>query len=708
MQKNLHTTETTEEQFPESVTDLVEIAGKLPGTTVIVPGGDRIEDLRLVESARDHGIITRAILVGQKEKIIHLAAELEIDIDPQDIINAQNDEEAGQVTVERVKAGGIDMILKGGISTPIINRHMLKLADRPTVSLTSIFDAAPIGEGRPMILTDAGMTTVCNFGRMVDLVDNAVDVAQKVLGLQRPRVAILSANEKQIPSLPSTAIGLELAKRHWDNAIVCGPLSFDLATDQISVVTKGMPDLPNAKEVAGRADVLVCPGIDAANILYKSIASMTKYGMASIAGITVGFSKPYIILSRSDSLETRLESIALCSVYVHRSDKAKKEKRAEQAVTPEKKLRVLAVNPGSTSIKLAVYENEQCLLETEMAYETAAIDTEEKRSRQVRKISDLAKKELIDSGFTHIDAIAGRGGFMPRPDGKLAGGTYCIAQCLNGHVEINQQLHAAVMKYPQMDHASNLGIPVAAELACHFAVPAYTVDPVIVDEFSPIAEISGYAPITRKSTSHALNIRQAARRAAKSLNRPLDQMNLVIAHLGGGMTIASMVKGKMVDNSIALLGGGPFTPQRAGQLPTDELIDLCYSGEFTKDQLKQELSKRGGLVSYLGEDRMEVIEERIDQGDQKARQVVQAMIYQIARAIGAAYVGAGCNLDAIILTGGLSRSKLITKELRRQVGRLAPVIVFAGSLEMEALAAGTIAVMTGKEKICSYTLPEKQ
>ena len=334
----------------EKVVDLVEIAGGLPSSTVVVVGGHRIEDLRLVESARDHGIVDRIILVGSKERITKSIAEVGIEIDPDDIVPADSDQEIARKTVELIKAGGVDIVLKGAISTPIINRHMLPLACRSTVSLATLFDAASIGKGRPIIMTDAGVTTVCNFGRMHDLLRNAVDVAHTVLGLDRPRVAILSANEKQIPSLPSTWMGLELSKRSWPDAVVCGPLSFDLAIDPESVAIKGLPDLPGAAEVAGRADVLVCPGIDTANTLYKTISTMNKYGEASLASITLGFPMPYIILSRSDSLETRLVSIALCAVYVQRNMK-KKQLLQQPAASTEPvpdTVRVLAVNPGST------------------------------------------------------------------------------------------------------------------------------------------------------------------------------------------------------------------------------------------------------------------------------------------------------------------------------------------------------------------------
>lgn len=300
------------------VTDLLEIAGRLSPSTAVLPGGHRVEDLRLVESARDHGFVDRIILVGQKDRMAAAVKESGIEVAADDMVPADGDEQIAAATIAVLKAGYVDVVLKGDISTPVMNRHILPLAVRPTVSLATVFDASPIADGRPMLLTDAGVTTVCDMPRMVDLVCNAVDVAQAVMGIERPRVAVLSANEKQVASLPSTRLGLELAGRPWRDAVVCGPLSFDLATDPASVAIKGTPDLPGAQDVAGRADVLVCPGIDTANVLYKMIAALDKYGSASLASVTVGFPVPYVILSRSDTLETRLASIALGAVYARR------------------------------------------------------------------------------------------------------------------------------------------------------------------------------------------------------------------------------------------------------------------------------------------------------------------------------------------------------------------------------------------------------
>ncbi len=298
----------------EAVSDLVLVAGRLRPKTVIVAGGDREDDLRLVESARDHGIVERIILAGDEQAVRRAADRVGIDLADEDIIPTAGEEETAARTVECVKAGGVDLILKGNISTPILNRAILRLRVRDTVSLVTVFDAAPIADGRPMLLTDPGVTTVCSEQRMVGLVENAVDVARSILGIDRPRVAILSANEKVIESLPSTQMGRNLAERRWPDAVVYGPLSFDLAVSEESVRLKGSSLAGAAREVAGKADVLVCPCLDSANILYKVIMEMVKYGLGTFAGVTVGVMVPYVILSRSDNVETKLHSIALCSM----------------------------------------------------------------------------------------------------------------------------------------------------------------------------------------------------------------------------------------------------------------------------------------------------------------------------------------------------------------------------------------------------------
>jgi len=690
----------------ESVTDLVEIAGTLKSSTVVIAGGHRVEDLRLVESARDHGIVDRTILVGKQALVEDAVGQVGINLDNVEIVAADDDEEMAAATVSVVREGRAEMVLKGGISTPVINRQMLKLAVRPTVSLASVFEASPVAGGRPMIMTDPGVTTVCNFGRMAGLIDNAVEVARVTMGIDRPRVAVLSANEKQIASLPSTWLARKLAERSWPNADVYGPLSLDLAIDPESVRAKKLPDTPAVNAVAGQADILACPSIDTANVLYKLIMAMSKYGQASIACITAGFPVPYIILSRADTLETRLFSIALCSIYAQRTAASSRSAVSTGRDAREPAPVVLVVNPGSTSIKLAAHTGTEALHEEELSYEMPSLDTPEAFAGQLDKLAGLVAEAVERWQVGEPAAIAARGGFLPRQACKLRSGTYVVAEKTEDGVVTDEAIVDAVVERAEKEHASNLGIPVAARLARRLGIPAYTVDPVVVDEFDRRAEISGYKGITRRSTAHALSVRAAARRAAAAVGRPVEDINLVVAHLGGGITVAAMRKGRMVDNTIALLGGGPFTPQRAGVLPTGELIDLCYSGKFTRDELARELTKRGGLASYLDEHRMEAIEERIAGGDGEAELVVEAMVYQIGKEIGAMYVASGRDVEAIVLTGGLVRSRRVRKGVTAMVAQLAPVLVFPGSLEMEALAERVVAVLTQQVEPLRYGTAE--
>jgi butyrate kinase len=367
--------------------------------------------------------------------------------------------------------------------------------------------------------------------------------------------------------------------------------------------------------------------------------------------------------------------------------------------------KVLTINPGSMSTKVAVYELEHCVHQTEVTHEVPDLSDPASRQRQVQQRARLVKEVLAASGTARVDAVVSRGGFLRRPPEKLASGTYVVAERRNGRIVVDQDIVRAVTDKPEKDHASNLGIPTAAALALELDVPAFVVDPVVVDEFPSEAEISGYAPVIRRSTAHALSVHAAARKAAEQLGRAKEDTRFVVVHMGGGITVAAVRHGRMVDNNVALLGGGPFTPRRAGHLDVDVVMDLCYSGRFNRAELTEELTQRAGLHSYLGEHRMEVIEQRIASGDDRARLVVDAMVYQIAKEIGAMHVVLSCASDAIVFTGGLARSAYVLSNLRERVGALAPVIVFPGSLEMAAMAAGAVGVLSGREPARRYRLP---
>ena len=684
-----------------SVTDLVEIAGNMTASAVAVAGGDRIEDLRLVESARDHGIVERIILIGNKERINRALDDVGIEVSPRDIVHSENDEEVAAATVKLIGDGVVDIVLKGDISTPVLNRHMLTLAVRSTVSLVSIFDADPISGGRPVILTDAGVTTVCNFGRMADLVRNAVNVAQVVMGIDRPRVAILSANEKQIASLQSTWLGSKLSERTWPDADVYGPLSFDLATDPASVAIKGLPDRAAAGKVAGNADILVCPGIDSANILYKAISSMVKYGQASIAGITVGFPVPYIILSRADSLQTRLESIALCSIYVQRSGRKDTRRIPAERRIREKIYRILTVSLTSKSIKIALYENERCINETEVVLQSlverartedmsgqahAEVSEDMSEQAQAEDMAGLVIRTLDQWDHIEVDAVAVRELKLPDPGRRIRGGTYPVSEKQDGKINIDSNFISSVQELHWKSGVRGMSIPVAAALAQKFEVPAFAVIPNIDGKSAAGSEPVKYPQSLCQGRPDYFHILTAAKEASEETGRPVDDINLVVAYLGESFTAAAVSRGKIIDVSPAVPGCGPLSVKRDGNQNVSDLITMYCTGNLFYSELVEELKRSGKVPEYAGRQCIEADEKQLHKGEKGFQKVADALAYEISKEVGRMFAAAGCDVEAIVLTGGLVRDPMIKTAVRRRAGRLAPVIVLEGSIEMSALA----------------------
>ena len=253
----------------------------------------------------------------------------------------------------------------------------------------------------------------------------------------------------------------------------------------------------------------------------------------------------------------------------------------------------------------------------------------------------------------------------------------------------------------QGEHASNLGCALAHHLAGEFSCPAFVVDPVSVDEFEPVAFYSGHPLIRRSSLSHALSIHAAAYRAARDLKRPVASTSFVICHLGGGISIAPVRGGKIIDVNDAA-SDGPFSPERTGSLPLQPFLRLCFSGKFSEDEIRRMVMGSGGLVAYLGTNSVVEVERRIGEGDPKAEEVLRAMAYQIGKEIGAmATVLAGA-VDAIVLTGGIANSTTLTSWIADRVKFIAPVVIQTGQDEMQALIDGALRILRREEKAKVY------
>ncbi len=354
-------------------------------------------------------------------------------------------------------------------------------------------------------------------------------------------------------------------------------------------------------------------------------------------------------------------------------------------------MRILVVNPGSTSTKIAVYDDEQPLMMRNITHTV----------EQLRQFSDVIEQkdfrrqlvvdELEAAGIPmQFDAVIGRGGLVK----PIAGGVY----------EINRRMLDDTLSGCAMhNHACNLGCLIAYEIARGIdGCRAFIADPGVVDELSPLARISGSPLMPRICIWHALNQRAIARRFAHSIGREYEDLNLIICHLGGGISVAAHEHGRAIDANNALDGEGPFSPERAGSLPAADLIRLCFSGRFTERELLQRISGKAGLIAHLGTNDMREILDRIRHGDEKAQLLVDAMIYHTAKQIAAEAAVLCGQVDAILLTGGMARADYIVSELRRRIGFLAPTYCFPGEDEMGALAMNALAVLQGKREVREY------
>ncbi|NIK12391.1 butyrate kinase [Alkalibacillus almallahensis] len=352
--------------------------------------------------------------------------------------------------------------------------------------------------------------------------------------------------------------------------------------------------------------------------------------------------------------------------------------------------RILVINPGSTSTKIAVFEQGYQLFEKSIRHQTDELNAFDSVSDQYLFRKNVILNVLDYEGFniSKLDAVCGRGGLLK----PIEGGTYLV----------DQNMIDDLKKAENGEHASNLGAMLAFEIANNVNVPAYIVDPVVVDELSDIARYSGVPDIPRKSIFHALNQKAVARKAAQEINQSYHDVNLIVCHMGGGITVGAHQKGKVVDVNNGLNGEGPFSPERAGTLPAGQLVDLCFSEDYTQQSLHKLLVGHGGLVAHLGTNDARQVEELIDNGDEKAKQVYKAMAYQIAKEIGRVSPVLKGDINAIVLTGGLAYSDLLVKWITDQISWIADVRVHPGENELIALAEGAQRVLDGDEEAKIY------
>lgn len=359
--------------------------------------------------------------------------------------------------------------------------------------------------------------------------------------------------------------------------------------------------------------------------------------------------------------------------------------------TPTPKRLILIINPGSTSTKFALFEESTSLFELTLAHTSEELAGYEKISDQFHFRRDLIVWELAyrKTDLSRIAAVVGRGGLVK----PIESGLY----------EVNDKMIEDLSNGLLGQHASNLGGLIAHDIAITLPnAKAYIVDPVVVDELQPVARLSGHPEIERISIFHALNQKAVARIYASSVNRKYEDLNLIVVHLGGGISVGAHRRGKVVDVNNALNGDGPFSPERSGGLPAGQLVDLCFSGKYTHAEIKSMLTGRGGMVAYLGTNSFKDVCKLAENGDQKANLVIEAAVYQVSKEIGSMAAALSGKVDAIILTGGLAYNEAFINRIKSMVSFLAAVSVYPGEDEIKSLAYNGLLALDGKIAIKNY------
>lgn len=349
---------------------------------------------------------------------------------------------------------------------------------------------------------------------------------------------------------------------------------------------------------------------------------------------------------------------------------------------------VLAVNPGSTSTKIAVYEDEKPLFTVLIEHNDAALAPYKTIIDQFPMRKEAVLSALEDKRFelSRLSAVVGRGGMLPPVN---AGG-----------YPVNQAMKDCILGGKIPSHASNLGALLADAIASPLGIPAYIYDAVSSDEFKPIARITGIPEVVRQSFCHVLNSKAVARRAAADLGKSYREMNFLVAHLGGGISISAHEKGKIVDAIPD--DAGPFAPERSGSVPLSYIVTMCYSGEYNRREMIRKIRGMGGIKAYLGTHDMREIERMVQEGNETARTLFEAEAYQVGKGIGEMAPVLKGEIDAILLTGGMAYSEHLVGLIRQYVGFLAPVMVYPGENELESLALGALRILRGEEGVSEF------
>jgi butyrate kinase len=438
--------------------------------------------------------------------------------------------------------------------------------------------------------------------------------------------------------------------------------------------------------IYGNTNVIIAPNLDLGNFLYHIYS--VRYPDARKFPQLGGVRRRMVEFARESTTGDVELGLLATILRLQRSGRFQGTPRDRFF----RRYRILAINPGSTSTKLALSEGERtiCAVEVRHDHEQLAAFASVADQADLRYQAILEALEAEGASLEGLDAVVGRGGL--------------IAPVGSGAYRVNEQMLADLRAARRGEHASNLGAILAARIAEPRGIPAFIVDPVVVDEVDPVYKITGIRRIRRRVLSHALNQIATAKRHAEEHGAFYSRLNLIVAHLGGGITVGAHARGHYIEVNDGLGGEGPFSPERSGTIPANQLIDLCFSGELSPEEIRKLNVGRGGLVDLVGTADFRTVEEQVRQGDAWHTQVFQALAYQIAKEIAARIPAfGGERVDWILLTGGLARSQLLTERIRKVLAGLdIPVAVYPGENELAALREGTLRVLRGLEPARSY------
>lgn len=609
-----------------------------------------------------------------------------------------------------VKAGHADMVVGGATWEPVrFFRPALKaLGDDGVKAEAGLFflpggTSVDVFPGGMAVFGDVGVNAVMTPETLAHVAVETCAAAREVIpesALPEIRAAMVSYSNKGsdegtspdlvrkayelVPALLEKKIS---ADKKYSSIKVVGEVKVSAVLSKRSA-SHYLRNDRKAEDQAGRYNVIICPNIELGNFMYHFFSSNFPYAGKISAICGAGFR--IVDLAMDCTTDDIRLSVKANLLRHHGTGKWKETPRD----TFFRKYRILAVNPGSTSTKIALYEGD-----IERFTEEIQHSAEELRPYEGKPIvsqfafrKEIILKTLKEKGFGvgDLDAVSGRGGLL-RP---LAHGTY----------DVNDKMAEDLMACVSGEHASNLGALIAKELSAGTRARAFIVDPVVVDEVPLRAKITGVKEMRRKVISHALNQIASARRYADANETFYERINVIVCHMGGGISVGAHKKGRYIDVNNALDGEGPFTPQRSGSLPVGALIELCFSGRYEKKQLKLLNKGRGGLIDLLGTADLREVEARIEKGDSEAADAFEAMAYQISKEISSLLPAFdGENLDQVILTGGMARSKKLVGTIGSYLKTLGcGVTVYPGENEMLSLAKGAIRVLSGKEKPRTY------